>query len=50
MKTSPSPMMIPPISIIEKGDFLGSEDNKVMGLSIVQFISSNALLNEAISF
>jgi hypothetical protein len=41
-------MMILPISIIELDNFLGSKINASMRLSIIQFISSNAVLNEGI--
>lgn len=38
-------MIMPPISIIEIGKFLGFRSNAAMRLFIVQFISSNALLS-----
>jgi hypothetical protein len=47
MKTRPNPMIMPPISIIEIGKFLGFRSNAAMRLFIVQFISSNALLSRA---
>jgi hypothetical protein len=40
-------MIMPPISIIEIGKFLGFRSNAAMRLFIVQFISSNALLSRA---
>jgi hypothetical protein len=38
-------VIMPPISIIEIGKFLGFRSNAAMRLFIVQFISSNALLS-----
>lgn len=44
IKTRPNPMIIPPISIIEIGEFLVFRSHAVIRLFIVKFISSNTVI------